>query len=218
MAAGQRKIGVEVPNERVEADPELVGNLRGGVRGNEQLVHGVTDRVERATGCRRRCHRSSQDETVARLSDTAGVPAGANSRRSNRVFVGKHRHRQARHWLGTNSTVVLVEQILVAALADARDRIAHAVSSYCIVGYRPVGWPAVSVQALFFGAKWQAKVQPVGYWRIGPVVRVDLAKAASARRASTAGPSTPRRPASDRNRGTAATWRPSLKDPLPSAC
>ena len=44
-AAGQRKIRIEILDERVEPDPELVGDFFGGVGGLEQLRDGITDRV-----------------------------------------------------------------------------------------------------------------------------------------------------------------------------
>ena len=45
MLLGQREISIKIPNERVEADPELIGDFRGGVGRFEQLGYRVADRV-----------------------------------------------------------------------------------------------------------------------------------------------------------------------------
>src|SRR5258708_36082723 len=42
---GQRKVAIEILNERIETDPELIRDFRAGVGGDEQLVDRGADRV-----------------------------------------------------------------------------------------------------------------------------------------------------------------------------
>ena len=176
-----------------------------------------------------------QEETAVRLYGLLlGLPVISelfSAGRNRIVHVGKHRHRQAGllSWDGRGRG--LIDEVIERGLVDARIDIAHAIIvRVVLLGIRTVlvgglaagaagGVTGGSLHALFCGAKWQARVQLTPDVAIlDPVIRVDPAQPCPARRASTAGPSTPRRPAPGRNRGTAATWRPSLKRPLPSAC